>query len=99
MADALSRKTTCLVCLRAEVFGFKQLKDSKVDDEDFSTTWRACKEGNARKGFHLQYDLLFQRDQLCISRTSLREKLLQELHFGGLGGHFGRDNTLHLLKE
>ena len=70
-------------------FGFEQVKDLYADDEDFATTWRACKEGVARKGFYLQDDFLFRGDQLCIPRTSLREKLIQELHSGGLGGYFG----------
>ena len=99
VADALCRKTSCLVSLRAGVFGFEQLKDLYADDEDFAATWRACKEGNARKGSNLQDDFLFRGDQLCIPRTSLREKLMQELHSGGLGGHFGRDKTLHLRQE
>ena len=94
VADALSCKTACLVSLRAEVFGFEQLKVLYADDEDFAEPWRACKEGNARKGFHLEDDFLFRIDQLCIPRTSLREKLMQELHSGGLGG-----KTLHLLQE
>ena len=84
-----------MVSLCAEGFGFEHLKDSYTDDEDFCYNV----EGNARKGFHLQDEFLFRCDQLCILRTSLREKLLQELHFGGLGGHFGKDKTLHLLKE
>ena len=42
MADALSRKTACLVSLRAELFSFEQLKDIYADDEDFIATWRAC---------------------------------------------------------
>ena len=78
--DALSRKTTCLVSLRAELFGFEQLKDLYVDDEDFTATWRACKEGNARKGFHLHDDFLFRGDQLCIPHTSLRGKFMEELY-------------------
>ena len=33
MFDALSRKTTCLVNLRAEIFGFEQLKDLFANDK------------------------------------------------------------------
>ena len=66
MADALSRKTSCLVSLCAKVFGFEQLKDSYTDDEDFAITWRACMKGSARKGFHLQDEFLFRGNQLCV---------------------------------
>ena len=47
-----SHKTSCLVSLRAEVFGFQHLKDLYL-------LWRPYKEGNARKGFHLHDDFLF----------------------------------------
>ncbi|PKI36113.1 hypothetical protein CRG98_043495 [Punica granatum] len=51
------------------------------------------------KDFFLQDGFLFKNNCLCIPRCSLREAIVKEAHDGGLGGHFGRDKTLALIKE
>lgn len=42
---------------------------------------------------------LFKNNQLCIPHTSLRESLIEELHGGGLAGHFGKDKSFQLMSD
>ena len=49
--------------------------------------------------FMLQEGFLFKGSQLCIPKGSIRENIIKERHCGGLGGHFGLDKTLELVKR
>ena len=49
--------------------------------------------------YMLQEGLLFKNSELCIPKCSLREKLIQEKHNGGLARHFGIDKKLGQLSH
>ena len=43
--------------------------------------------------------MLFKGSQLCIPRSSMRDKLIKEKHSGGMIGHFGQDKTIFIIRE
>ncbi|GJU45172.1 RNA-directed DNA polymerase, partial [Tanacetum coccineum] len=60
--------------------------------------WSKCDNGPFQQFSKLD-GYLFKGSRLCIPLCSLREDIVLEDHAGGLAGHFGRDETLALLRE
>ena len=78
--DALSRQTELLTTLKIKLQGFDNLKDQYFTDIDFADIWEKCMKHEPAGAFHIQQNFLFHGNQLCISRGSLREFLIQEFH-------------------
>ena len=68
-------------------------------DDDFADIWARVQAHPPTNGFLIHGGFLFKENKLCIPRSSLREKLIREVHEGGLSGHLGHDKTVAGLEE
>ena len=63
----------------------------------FGEIWKVCAY-KPFKGFVRVDGFIFKGNTLCIPSCSLRFSILDELHGGALGGHFGEAKTLAIVK-
>ena len=83
-----------MTSFEAELPGMDQIKELYEDDGDFGHVWVKHIRGQPLGDDYLVQDgYLFKNDRLCIPRSSLRDKLIRELHSSDLSGHVGRDKT------
>lgn len=87
--------------MTVEVIGFDQLKRETMGDKDFGQIYEEINAGQQANHpkFCVQDGYLFHGVRLCLPATSLQEHVIWELHFGGLGGHFGRDKTIAMVED
>lgn len=95
VADALSRRSHLLTTMKVEVIGFDLLPELIDEDRYFAKFVEKVKDGDTDE-FMLVDGFLFKGNQLCIPESSLRLKIIKELHEEG---HVGRDRTLHLVSQ
>jgi hypothetical protein len=70
------------------------------NDDDFGQIWVKHLQGQALdREYVVQNGYLFKNNRLCIPRSSLRDKLIRELHSSDLSGHVGREKTIANLQE
>jgi hypothetical protein len=98
VVDALRRKCLILQEFRVKTLGFYNLKEMYRDDAYFKEAYEACqnlvlRDRNQWTEYMIHDGLLFRGNQLCISKSSMRENLLKENHSGGLARHFGHEKN------
>jgi transposase InsO family protein len=97
IADALSRRYTMLSQISHKIFGLETIKGLYATDLDFKDAFENCREGRTWQKFLLREGLLYRANKLCVPASSVHLLLLQEVHGGGLMGHFGVKKTEDVL--
>ena len=77
--------------MMVHVVGFERLRDEYSSCLEFSIIFREVSNGDCHEfaDFIARDSYLFRGIHLCITRTSLGDFLVWELHAGDLAGHFG----------
>jgi hypothetical protein len=78
-------------------FGLESIKELYATDVDFKDAYENYREGRMWNKYVLQDGLLYRANKLCVPASSVRLLFLQEVHEGGLMGHFGVKKTEDVL--
>ncbi|KAH9708053.1 hypothetical protein KPL70_012757 [Citrus sinensis] len=81
-ADALSQRTSLLTKMHNQVLGFDTFRELYASDPYFAPILEDVVAG-FRSDYHLHDKFLFKSNQLCIPDSSLRLKIIAELHNEG----------------
>lgn len=81
---ALSKRADLLITMRTKVVGFEQLKELYEIDKDFQVQWGKYKGNKLADDFHIHKRVPDERKSALYTSFSLREKLIRDLHGGGL---------------
>ena len=84
--------------------GIEAFKDMYVVDLDFGDIYKVCMEFGERyhadlPNFLIQDILLFKGGQLCVPKCSMRTNIIKKKNSGTMGGHFGLDKTIELVRR
>ena len=84
--------------------GIDSLKNLYVDDPYFGEAYKVCLTISNSYcidfvDYLIQDGLLFKGSHLYIPKCSMRTNIIQEKHYGIMGGHFGIDKTLDIVKR
>lgn len=93
VTDALICRVALLTTLSQEVIGFEYLKELYEVDVDFGEIWVKFLAKQHMKDYHVTDGFLCKGNRVCIHRTSLREKMIINLHAVSLSDNLGRDKT------
>jgi hypothetical protein len=97
IANALFRCYTMLSQLDHKIFGLKLLKELYATNFDFKDAYENYREGRTWNKYVMHDGLLHHANKLCVSASSIHLLFLQEVHGGGLMGHFGVKKTEDVL--
>jgi hypothetical protein len=75
----------------------ESIKELYVTDVDFKDAYNNYREGRMWNKYVLQDGLLYRANKLCVPASFIRLLFLQEVHGGGLIGHFRVKKTQDVL--